>query len=235
MVVRIKKSPRGFSSWACYFLCICYFVLLNNYDDVLCEVSNSGCVNCFILGCSCIVSLYSNSGICIASARSVSECCGGIFLNSLTKYAVLILKMTIVVPDEYGRMYELPADILRVIRSQFTDSVPYYLDSPGSISLFAYEDDSFCLYPYVTGYNTGRNRVVTVGAAVGLEDLQTGMVFPPESTRIGRDGTPSTVFNIPMLQQGDLQFFRIKWAENRWGEKIKVGFSSAPNDIFPEF
>ena len=143
--------------------------------------------------------------------------------------------MTLVVPDEYGRLYDMPADILRVIRSQFTDVVPYYLDTPGSISLFAYEGDAFCIYPYVTGYNTGRNRIVTGGAADGLEDLQTGMVWQPESRRIGRDGTPSTVFNIPMLQQGDLQFYRVKWAENRYGEKIKQGFSSAPNDVFPEF
>ncbi len=142
--------------------------------------------------------------------------------------------ITLVVPDEYGKMYDLPADILRVIRSQFTDAVPYYLDSMGSISLFPYEGDVLCIYPYVTGYNTGRTRLVTAGAADGLEDLMSGMVFKPESVHIGADGTPSSVFNIPMLQQGDLKFFRVIWAENRYGEKIKRGFSSAPNDVFPE-
>ena len=142
--------------------------------------------------------------------------------------------VTLVMPDEYGRLYDLPAEVLRVIRAQFTPAVPYYLDSAGSISLFPYEGDTFCLYPYVNGYNTGRVRIITEGAAEGLEDLLSGMVMKPESTRIGMDGTPSTVFSIPMLSQGDLRFFRIRWAENRYGQKVKRSFSSAPNDVFPD-
>ena len=131
-------------------------------------------------------------------------------------------------PDEYGYLYDLPAEVLRVIRSVFALDVPAYLEGPGMVSLFAYEKDVLALYPYVTGITRGRRSLVVKGVADALIDLRTGMRMLPAS--VSAFGDASTTFNL-MLQQGDAAFYRIEWNENREGAPMKRGVASAPHDF----
>ena len=135
---------------------------------------------------------------------------------------------TLALPDEYGYLYDLPAEVLRVIRSVFALDVPAYLEGPSMVSLFAYEKDVFALYPYVTNITRGRSRLVVKGVADALIDLRTGMRLLPAG--VNTFGDASTTFNL-MLQQGDVSFYRIEWNANRKGTPVKRGVASAPHDF----
>ena len=135
---------------------------------------------------------------------------------------------TLAVPDEYGYLYDLPAEVLRVIRSVFALDVPAYLDGPGMVSLFAYEKDVLALYPYVTSITRGRTKLVVKGVADALIDLRTGMRMLPAG--VSAFGDASTTFSL-MLQQGDVAFYRIEWNANREGTPVKRGVASAPHDF----
>lgn len=135
---------------------------------------------------------------------------------------------TLAVPDEYGYLYDLPAEVLRVIRSVFSLDVPAYLEGPAMVSLFAYEKDVVALYPYVSGITRGRSKLVVKGVADALEDLRSGMRILPE--RVNTFGDASTVFPL-MLQQGDPAFYRILWNEHREGTPVKRGVASAPHEF----
>ena len=135
---------------------------------------------------------------------------------------------TLAVPDEYGYLYDLPAEVLRVIRSVFALDVPAYLEGPGMVSLFAYEKDVLALYPYVTSITRGRTKLVVKGVADALVDLRTGMRMLPAG--VSAFGDASTTFPL-MLQQGDVAFYRIEWNANREGTPMKRGVASAPHDF----
>ncbi len=137
--------------------------------------------------------------------------------------------VTIAVPDEYGLLHSLPPEILKGIRSQFALDVPYYIDGPAQVSLFAYDNDVFSLYSYVNSLTRGSVRVITNGVADALVDLRTGMRMLP--SRVNSVGSASSTFDIFMLGQGDINFYRIEWNENREGTKISRGVSSAPHDF----
>lgn len=137
--------------------------------------------------------------------------------------------ITLAVPDEYGYLYDLPVEVLRVIRAQFALDVPYYLDGPSQISLFPYDNDVFCLYNYVNSLSRGRVKLVVKGVADELVDLRTGMRMKPSQQ--SAYGDPTTTFDIFMLQQGDINFYQLIWNENRAGVKVKRGVSSAPRDF----
>ena len=136
--------------------------------------------------------------------------------------------ITLAIPDEYGYLYSLPREILGVLRSQFTQDIPYRLDGPSQISLFPYEQDVFALYRYVSPLSRGRVRMVLSGVADALEDLRSGMQVKPAAV-VSRGETTSTTFDIPMLEQGDFRFFRIHWNANREGTKVKRVVTSAPH------
>lgn len=135
--------------------------------------------------------------------------------------------ITLAIPDEYGYLYGLPKEVLGVIRAQFTEEIPYRLDGPSQVSLFAYDNDVFALYRYIGNLSRGRVRVILRGVADSLTDLRSGMQLTPAS-RISR-GEPATAFDIPMLEQGDFRFFRIAWNENREGARVKRIITSAPH------
>ncbi|MBR4691532.1 MAG: hypothetical protein IKP17_02110 [Oscillospiraceae bacterium] len=132
------------------------------------------------------------------------------------------------VPDEYGYLYDLPAEVLRVIRSVFALDVPAYLEGPAQVSLFAYEKDVFALYPYVSGLTRGRTTLVLKGVADALVDLKTGMRMLP--ARVSPFGDASTAFSL-FLQQGEPSFYRVEWNEKREGEPVKKSVASAPHDF----
>lgn len=135
--------------------------------------------------------------------------------------------ITLAIPDEYGLLYALPEEILGAIRSQFMGDIPYRLDGPSQVSLFPYDNDVLALYRYVGNLGRGRVRLVLQGVADGLTDLRSGAELAPKVQIIR--GEPKTVFEIPMLEQGDFRFFRISWNANREGIKLKHTVTSAPH------
>ncbi len=135
--------------------------------------------------------------------------------------------ITLAVPDEYGLLYGLPKEILGVIRSQFTEEIPYRLDGPSQISLFSYDNDVLALYRYVGNLSRGRVRLVLQGVADSLTDLRSGMQLSPSVQAVR--GEPTTAFDIPMLEQGDFRFYRISWNKNREGVRVKRTVTSAPH------
>lgn len=135
---------------------------------------------------------------------------------------------TIAVPDMYGYLYELPKEILKVIRSLFAVDVSAYLDAPSQVSLFAYEKDIFAVYPYVNSLSRGRVSLIVKGVADGLVDLKTGMTIKP--TAVNPFGDATSTFPL-MVQQGDIAFYRVVWNKNREGFAVKKTVSSAPHDF----
>ena len=133
--------------------------------------------------------------------------------------------ITLNIPDEYGYIYSLPAEILRVIREQFKTSVR--LEGPGQISLFCYDNDVFSLYSYVGGLTSGRVSIVTDGKADFLVNLNNGMKLKPSGYT--RDG--GTIFSIFMLSAGDINFYKVEWNENRYAPKKPKEISSAPHEF----
>ncbi|NLM51428.1 MAG: permease [Firmicutes bacterium] len=146
--------------------------------------------------------------------------------------------ITISVPDEYGYIYDLPPQILTIIRSQFTDTVPFYLEGPGQASLFVYDNDVFALYLYVGELTKGNYRLVAKGNADALRSLNNpNLVMRPVqkgpviSYDLAGGAGYQTVFDLPMLQPGDLNFFKIEWNEKKEGVKIEEQVASAPHDF----
>lgn len=135
--------------------------------------------------------------------------------------------ITLAIPDEYGLLYGLPKEILGVIRSQFTEEIPYRLDGPSQVSMFSYDNDVLALYRYVGNLSRGRVRLVLLGVADSLTDLRNGTQLSP-TVQIIR-GEPTTAFDIHMLEQGDFRFYRINWNENREGIRVKREVTSAPH------
>ncbi len=133
--------------------------------------------------------------------------------------------VTLVVPDEYGYIYDLPENILNQIRSQFTSVVPYTLTGPGQASLFAYDNDTFAIYKYTDGIKPGRYGISLRGNADSITLLTgRGRTIKPRSKGMGRSN-----FNL-FIQPGDLNFFKICWSENWFEEERPFVAISAPND-----
>ena len=114
-----------------------------------------------------------------------------------------------------------------MIRSQFTEEIPYRLDGPSQVSLFSYDNDVLALYRYVGNLSRGRVRLVLQGVADSLTDLRSGMQLSPSVQTVR--GEPTTAFDIPMLEQGDFRFYRISWNKNREGVRVKRTVTSAPH------
>jgi type IV pilus assembly protein PilB len=130
--------------------------------------------------------------------------------------------ITLNIPDEYGYIYSLPAEILRVIREQFR--LPYRLDGPGQISMFCYDNDVFALYAYTGGLTSGRVSIVTDGRADSLVNLNTGMKLSPSGST--RDG--GTIFNIFMLSPGDINFYKLSGMKTALHPKSRRRFPRLP-------
>ena len=150
--------------------------------------------------------------------------------------------VTIVVPDAFGYIYDLPPQTLTAIRAQFTDVVPYYLRGPGQASIFAYDNDTFALYLYTGDITSGGYSLTVNGNADSISSLtnpqvvikpsaagRTMSLFDPPGWSIN-----TTTFDIVMLQPGDLNFYKINWNENREGIKPEQQVSSAPNDFIED-
>jgi hypothetical protein len=144
--------------------------------------------------------------------------------------------ITISVPDEFGYLYDIPANALDTIRAQFTDVVPYSLNGPGQASLIAYDNDTFALYKYTDGLTGGSYGITVNGNAESISSLTNpNMVFSPSKggapafPGFGQPGSPSTSFDL-FIQKGDLNFFKINWSKDRYGKEREFQAASAPHD-----
>ena len=149
--------------------------------------------------------------------------------------------VTISVPDEYGYIYDLPASTLNIIRSQFTDDVPYYLSGPGQASLFAYDNDVFAVYAYTGGLTKGTWGLIVNGAAERIRNLSNPLIrLRPSAQGSGFDAfgmgadVGTTTFSSLFMQPGDLSFYAIDWSENREGQITTHPIVSAPHDFIIE-
>jgi len=132
--------------------------------------------------------------------------------------------ITLVVPDEYGYIYDIPENALTQIRAQFTDAVPYSLKGPGQASLFAYDNDTFVLYKYTDGLKTGRYGITMRGNADSVTSLGgRKMELSPASRGMG-----TTTFEF-FIQPGDLNYYKINWSKNRYEPPKPFTAASAPN------
>jgi hypothetical protein len=146
--------------------------------------------------------------------------------------------ITIVVPDEYGYIHDIPASALAAIRAQFTDTVPYALKGPGQASIFAYDNDTFAIYLYTDKLISGSYGLTVTGNAESISSLtDPNMVLRPTGTGMTMSifdppswASSTTTFDIPILAPGDLNFFKINWSENRYGQRQAFRAVSAPDD-----
>jgi hypothetical protein len=54
----------------------------------------------------------------------------------------------LVIPDNFGELYELPKEVLTSIRQVLMKNLFVYTDSPANVSLFAYDNNSFILQSF---------------------------------------------------------------------------------------
>jgi hypothetical protein len=135
--------------------------------------------------------------------------------------------ITLVVPDEYGYIYDLPTVTLNAFREQFTDAVPYSLRGAGQCSIFAYDNDTLAVYAYIGDLTPGGWSLRIAGNAESITNLANGMTMYPTAPSGFGGGT--TDFTFFMLQPGDLNFFKINWAAERNAPKQEFQAMSAPH------
>lgn len=134
--------------------------------------------------------------------------------------------ITLVVPDAISDIRHLPQAVLTRIRQELSGEC-VYLDAPAQISLFTYDNDTFCVYPYACdGSAAERIKICVRGIAESLYTLtnEKQVVKPLYTTN---DETFFEVFTLP----GDAAFYGINWAANRHGSKAEEGWGSAPHDF----
>ena len=56
--------------------------------------------------------------------------------------------MTLVVPDNFSELKDLPLPVLTAIRREFCGKLPLFLECGKNVGLFMYDNDTFGVYPY---------------------------------------------------------------------------------------
>ena len=109
--------------------------------------------------------------------------------------------MTIVLPDVYSSIGRLPAQVLSKWREQFALN-GIWLEGEGGTGLFAYDNDTFVLYTYVTSTANDSLIDVHIKGAKALQKLGNGRAPIP-----GFD-TPDTI--KPLYMREDEAVFRLR-------------------------
>ncbi|MBQ6399289.1 MAG: permease [Clostridia bacterium] len=86
-----------------------------------------------------------NSAWALAKVADTEESFGLLLRDTYGKGQML----TLAAPDSFPDLYKIPAEVLTRIRSEFP-SAGVYLECGAGISLFAYDNDAFIVYPYAT-------------------------------------------------------------------------------------
>lgn len=106
------------------------------------------------------------------------------------------------IPDNYSDLYNYPKEALTRIRQIFTSQLPVYIDAPGRVCLFAYDNNCFIVHSLLP--NNLVFNAITNGKASDIIDLETGEiikgVFNGKTTSFELQLTPylapSRVFQI---------------------------------------
>lgn len=85
---------------------------------------------------------------------------------------------TMVVPDSYSMFNKLPAAVLSKLRKEFAINDIWFEGDAGT-SLFAYDNDTFILYTYVTSFANDCDIMIHIKGAKKLEMLNSRYPFPP--------------------------------------------------------
>ena len=105
--------------------------------------------------------------------------------------------MMMVVPDEYATIRNLPVEVLNRLRKEFElNGITY--EGPANISLFAYDNDTFVLYNYVTSWANNSAVTVRIKNAKKLIPLNANRWMPKEF--------------LPLYTEGDYSVFRLSSA-----------------------
>ena len=91
---------------------------------------------------------------------------------------------TLVVPDVFADIKYLPQTVLSRIRREFAVN-GIRMDGKGQISIFAYDNDTFVIYPYVDNNTYDSDITVFVKDAVSLSRLDSGKEIMPLYTENG--------------------------------------------------
>ena len=87
--------------------------------------------------------------------------------------------MTLVVPDNFSDLKDMPLPVLTAIRKEFCSKLPLYLECGKNVGLFLYDNDTFCVYPY-DYLNEGPQicRIHIKGDVKGLTNLVNNFNMP---------------------------------------------------------
>jgi hypothetical protein len=82
------------------------------------------------------------------------------------------------IPDNFGDLYNLPAEVLTQIRSVIAGDLPVRLEGPSQIGLFAYNNGKFIVENFAApGGNTVTARAVVDKKFTRLVDVETGQTL----------------------------------------------------------
>lgn len=85
---------------------------------------------------------------------------------------------TLVVPEAFSDIKNYPNLILNRMRKEFTVN-GIYIEGDPMISLFAYDNDTFVIYPYADANTKDSDIYLHITNAKAIEDLSTGTVINP--------------------------------------------------------
>jgi hypothetical protein len=82
------------------------------------------------------------------------------------------------IPDNFGDLYNLPAEVLTQIRTVIAGDLPVRLEGPSQIGLFAYDNGKFIVENFAApGGNTVAARAVVDKKFTKLVDVETGQTI----------------------------------------------------------
>ena len=115
--------------------------------------------------------------------------------------------MTVVIPESFTDIRELPAEVLTRIRKEFAvDGI--YIEGPANISIFPYDNDTFVLYDYVTSWADDADILVHIKGAKKLAPMVSRKYGPKEILPLHTEGEDS-VFKLP-VRVGRFDGYRIE-------------------------
>ena len=91
--------------------------------------------------------------------------------------------VTLNLPDAFGQIKYLPERVLRLMRREVCPDI--YLEGGPMVSLFAYDNDTFVLYPYNDRVTHDQDIRVHIAGEVKLTDVESGREIEPLYTQRG--------------------------------------------------
>ena len=122
------------------------------------------------------------------------------------------------IPDNFGDLYRLPAQVLGAIGKNFARKGRMFLAAPAKCNLYLYDNDTFGIYNFAE-FKSPAELVILGEEYEGFEDLETGARYTkpvrinPGPTRWGdcatfRPEPVEKVYNLP-VGPGGYRFFKL--------------------------